>query len=170
MKMNDIHDLVITPGLVLLPINMDTPEARAMLMSIGMQESRFLYRKQIGGPAHGFYQFERNGGVAGVLRHKATRDTLLEILDRLKISNTTDEVYRAIVYNDALATVLARLLLWTIPGPLPSLNSEPEESWKYYISGWRPGKPHRDTWDGFRFYALNNINIGDRYTENTNIA
>lgn len=159
MNLTDAIELVIKPGLALLPANMDTPEARLMLLTIGMQESNFKYRRQVNGPAHGYYQFEQFGGVGGVMRHKATREILHDILDRLNIAHTTNEVFRAIVYHDALATVLARLLLWTIPRPLPAVDSIPQESWNYYIEAWRPGKPHRDTWESYRAYSLSNMTV-----------
>ena len=62
---------VIPAALALLPPQMDTQEARAMLIAIALQESRLTYRKQIGGPARGLHQFE-TGGVRAVLRHAAT--------------------------------------------------------------------------------------------------
>jgi len=146
---------VITPGLALLPEKMNTPEAVAMLLSIGQQESRFEHRKQINGPARGFYQFEKGGGVRGVLRHPATRHTIQSVISRLGIN--ADECYDCLATDDALATVFARLLLYTHPKPLPSLESDPEESWRYYLQTWRPGKPHRETWDQFRIDAVNAI-------------
>ena len=45
----------------LLPARMDTRAARALLVAIGLQESRFEHRRQIGGPARGFFQFEAMG-------------------------------------------------------------------------------------------------------------
>ncbi len=56
------------------------------------------------------------------------------------------KVYEAIRYNDNLAVVFARLLLYTDPRPLPSVESEYIESWEYYLRNWRPGKPHHETW------------------------
>ena len=37
--------------------------ADVLLLAIGLQESRFEHRQQIGGPARSFWQFERGGGV-----------------------------------------------------------------------------------------------------------
>lgn len=142
---------VITPGLALLHPKFDTPEARVLLLAIGMQESRFRHRKQIGGPAHGFYQFERGGGVNGVLNHRWTKLLITQVIDAKGIK--PEECYDCIVNDDALATVFARLLLYTDPNPLPSLTSDPEESWRYYLVNWRPGKPHRDTFDDFLLHA-----------------
>ena len=47
------------------------------------------------------------------------------------------------------ATTLAgakRLLLLTDPKPLPVIG-DTDGSWEYYLRNWRPGKPHRHTWD-----------------------
>ena len=44
--------------------------------------------------------------------------------------------------------LFARLLLWTVPAALPT-RQNPDESWRHYLEAWRPGKPHRQTWDGF---------------------
>jgi len=68
----------IEPGLKLLPQKMDTPDARAMLVAIGLQESGFAYRKQVGGPARSFWQFEM-GGVTGVLTHDKTSAYISEV-------------------------------------------------------------------------------------------
>ena len=64
----------------LLPAKMDSPQARAMLKAIALQESRFEHRKQIGGPARGFWQFEQGGGVRGVLNHPYSREHIRRIL------------------------------------------------------------------------------------------
>ena len=44
---------IIPAALSLLPPKMDTPEARAMLGAIALQESALRYRQQVGGPAKG---------------------------------------------------------------------------------------------------------------------
>lgn len=146
---------VIEPGLKLLPAKMDTPEARVMLLAIGMQESRFEYRKQINGPARGFYQFEKGGGVKGVMKHPSTKLILQDVIFKLGIN--ADDCYECLATDDALATVFARLLLYTHPKPLPKLTSDPDESYKYYTDIWRPGKPHRHTWDAFLMHARETI-------------
>lgn len=119
-----------------------------MLYAIGMQESRFQHRKQIGGPARGMWQFEQGGGVRGVLNHAATKPLIEPILARLQYDTFPATSYNAIADNDILACVFARLLLWTIPGPLPT-RGQAQEGYEYYIQGWRPGRPHRQTWDAF---------------------
>ena len=135
-------------SMALLPPKMVSAPAEAMLIAIGLQESRFEHRRQIGGPARGFWQFEQGGGVRGVMEHPATAPIILPILDRLQYEPVVPVVYSALEHNDILACIFARLLLWTVPGPLPG-PSDAHGAWEYYVEGWRPGKPHRQTWDDF---------------------
>lgn len=141
-----IIEYCLNPGLKLLPKKMDTTRARVMLITIGLQESRFEHRTQVGGPAHGFWQFEKGGGVKGVLNHYATKDYAKDVCLNLLIDNNEDTVYDAIIFNDPLACAMARLLLWTLPNQLPKIGDK-DTAWDQYISAWKPGKPHRDTWD-----------------------
>ena len=140
-------DTALLPALRMLPPRMDSPEARAMIIAIGLQESRLQWRKQIAGPAHGYLQFERSGGVAGVLTHPSSQRYAKECCVRLDIEPEPVSVYMAIVYNDVLACVFGRLLLWTSPMKLPK-RDEPLAAYMLYLSCWRPGKPHPESWDG----------------------
>ena len=143
-----IRDEVFPATFSLLEPKLDSRPARAMLLAIGLQESRFEYRKQIGGPAHGFWQFEEGGGVRGVLRHPATSGTIRAVLAVRGVADATRAAYDAIVNDDVLACAFARLLLWTLPGALPD-EGDCEAGWQQYVAAWRPGKPHRHTWDAF---------------------
>lgn len=137
---------VIPASLSLLPDSMDTPQARAMLVAIAMQESKVSYRKQVNGPARGFWQFEING-VDGVRHHPVTRNYVLNILESLRypLAITTAEIHAALEHNDILACCFARLLLYTLPLHLPNAD-EIDDAWEQYLAAWRPGKPHRYTW------------------------
>lgn len=143
-----IKDYVFTKALGLLPARMDTLAARAMLLAIGLQESRFEHRVQIGGPAHGYWQFEMGGGCAGVLRHPAVSKLMRGVCTERCVVPYVSNLYQAIVDDDILACCAARLLLYTLPDPLPAQN-EREEGWRQYTEAWRPGAPHRHTWDAF---------------------
>lgn len=118
-----------------------------MLMAIAMQESRFDERRQIGGPARSFWQFEF-GGIKGVLNHKASAPLIRSVLTQLDYDYAPDSSYNAIEHNDVLAFAYARCLLWTLPNPLPK-RDEVEEGWTQYVEAWRPGKPRPQTWDAF---------------------
>lgn len=71
----EVRDNLIPAAARLLPGVAFTPEAKVMLLAIGLQESRFEHRRQIKGPARGFWQFEAGGGTAGVLRQRSPRAT-----------------------------------------------------------------------------------------------
>jgi hypothetical protein len=138
---------ILPAAYAVLPIGMDAPAATAMLLAIALQESKCCHRRQVGGPARSFWQFEI-GGVRGVLGHKASKPHLANALEALVYPVTDDAtaLYLALEHNDILAAVCARLLLWTLPSRLPS-KDDPEAGWQQYLAAWRPGKPHRDTWN-----------------------
>lgn len=136
-----------------LPGKFASPEASVMLLAIGLQESRFEHRLQIGGPARGFWQFERGGGVLGVLNHAATARHAKALCVLRSVSPTPTEAYRAIADDDLLACGFARLLLWTDPRELPT-PGDIDGAWDCYIRNWRPGKPHRSTWNALYQQAL----------------
>lgn len=143
-----IHDRVFPIAFSLLPPGMDTPAARAMLLAIGLQESKFVDRIQIDGPARGFWQFEQGGGVKGVLSHPKTISTIQGVCSVLRYTPTPTICYAAIAHNDVLATCFARLNLWTTSKPLPNTD-DALSGWDLYLRTWHPGKPHRTTWDAY---------------------
>lgn len=138
--------LYIEPGLSILPPRMTSPDAVRMLLAIGLQESRFIHRRQIGGPARSWWQFELTG-VEGVREHRASKDHLLAAQITLGYRYANGHaLYMACEHNDALGCVLARLLLWRLPEQLPMAH-EVEEGWRQYNDRtWRPGKPKPETW------------------------
>jgi hypothetical protein len=150
----DLDVVGIRPAMELLPSPWNSPAARAMLRAIALQESRLRHRRQINGPARGFYQFElgnlttQTGGVVGVLNDRRVREHVTRAVHRLQYMADPMAIYVAIEHNDVLASVLARALLWTVPEPLPN-RLEVRAAWDQYVSVWRPGKPHPQTWDGF---------------------
>lgn len=151
-----ISNIIIPGAAKLLPPAFDTPQAHAMLLAIGLQESRFEYRVQVKGPAQGFWQFESGGGWKGVVNHAQTSAHIATVLKILAYGLPDLSDFYAVENNDILACVLARLLLWTHPKRLP-LKGEHDYAWSYYIDTWRPGKPHRETWDTFYDVAWNMV-------------
>lgn len=119
--------------------------ARVLVMAIAGQESRWSARRQVGGPARGYWQFERGGAVAGVLTHPATALKARVICGVEDIPSDYDTVYEAIAWHDRLACAMARLLLWTDPAALPAVGAV-QEGWAYYQRLWRPGAPHPEVW------------------------
>ncbi|MFY3460082.1 hypothetical protein ACOTJD_25865 [Achromobacter xylosoxidans] len=158
MNLKTIIDKAITPALALLPASMDTPAARVMLLAIGLQESRFTHRQQIGGPARGFWQFEKGtrasrGGVWGVYLHPASKDHLATLCRARSVACDPDSIYAALEYDDVLAAGVARLLLWTDPKALPAIG-DADAAWALYLRTWRPGKPKPDSWPALYAQAM----------------
>jgi len=137
---------VIPVAMKLLPLQMDTPQARAMLLAIAHQESGCKYRRQVGGPGRGWFQFEATG-VKGVLLHPQAKPHIADAMATLGYPVVTEPMapYMALEHNDILATVFARLLLWTDPVALPAQDA-PAAGWTIYLRCWRPGKPHEEKW------------------------
>lgn len=131
------------------------PEAEAMLLAIGLVESKLKWRDQLDangeagalGPALGLWQFERGGGVKGVMTHKASAPVARAVVAEMGLDFLERKVWPALACNDALACAFARLLLWTDPRALPKVKpGSEEEAWEYYLRNWRPGKPRRKDW------------------------
>jgi hypothetical protein len=137
---------VIPAAFALLPGQMASREARALLLAIGLQESEFRARHQGGGgPARGFWQFERAGGVAEILTHKTTGPIIRPICEMLRYAPTMQACHAAIEHNDVLAACFARLLLWVDKRSLPTPLEE-AKGWRMYVENWRPGKPGPGRW------------------------
>ena len=146
----------IIPALSLLDSELNTRPARAMLIAIALQESGLRARRQMlengkqwweskPGPANGLWQFERDGGVRGVMRHAAASAIVLPVIDALLYPRDPYAVHEALIHNDVLACVLARALLYSTPDAMPRPN-EADKGWAIYIKAWRPGKPHTEVW------------------------
>ena len=157
---NIVHT-AIEPAFKLLPPKMDSDAARIMLLAIGLQESRFMYRFQkvagkpyIKGPAKGFWQFEEGGGVKGVMTHHATKGYALDLCVAHEVPFIPRLVHHVLETDDVLAAGFARLLLFADPRALPAPNASHDEAWDCYMRSWRPGKPHRHTFDEFHKQAI----------------
>ena len=156
-RLHEIAETAIAPALALLPEAMDTPEARVMLLAIGLQESRFKHARQIVrgqpiGPAKGYWQFERGGGCKGVVDHSASRYWMSRVCAARGVAFNATAAWNAIETDHVLAAAAARLLIFTDPRRLPGLE-DPASAWNLYIRTWRPGQPHRQTWDAFHACA-----------------
>lgn len=151
----------IDEAMSLLPEKMDSKEVRVMLVAIGLQESRFQHRRQLVGnpprpvgPAKSYWQAERGGGmVHGVRTHPATEAIAASLYKARGVAPTNQAIWDAIENDDVLAAALARLLLWTDPYKLPAIG-DVDAAWDLYTRTWRPGKPHRHTWNEMYTKAL----------------
>lgn len=144
---DQVRSFVLPAAFALLPFPMRSIEATALLLAIGLQESKFESRHQIGGgPARGFWQFELPS-VREVLTNPHAI-AISDVLETLRYSAAADDavfLQRALTDNDVLAACFARCLLWTLPEKLP----EPDQAvvaWSQYRRTWRPGQPRVETW------------------------
>lgn len=151
MILDKVYREAILPAYEILPERMASPEATVLLLAIGLQESGLVHQRQIGGPATGLWQFERGGGVRGVLTHPSVYMHARLVCEArgiptLPLNPLVDAVHEALAgEDDVLDAAFARLLLWTDPRPLPALGDE-IGAWDYYVRNWRPGKPHISRW------------------------
>lgn len=126
----------------------DSVEACRFVLAIALQESALRHRRQVvggaeAGPASSFWQFEKGGGCRGVLTHKSTEKLMLRICADYNVQASPEGLWEGMRYNDIVAAAAARLLVYTLPHALPTTS---EDGWKQYLSAWRPGKPHPETW------------------------
>lgn len=148
----------VNPALQLLPAKMDSDAARVMLLAAGLQESHFQWRFQKTsdpyrhGPAKGFWQGER-GGVFCVMTNKATRADAEAVCKARGVPFDQVLIHERFEHDDVLAAAFARLILWADPKPLPAVDADHETAWLCYLRCWRPGKPHRETWNDYHVLA-----------------
>lgn len=135
-------------------------DARRFLLAIALQEAgrgpddgphaRYQkLREQRPGDARGWWQFEQGnevskGGVTGVLTHPSSRALAGKVCHHFAVEPHAAAVWRALEGHDHLAACFARLLVLTHP---PALPTTANAGWEYYLKTWRPGTPHRHTWD-----------------------
>ena len=161
--LDSILRTAINPALGMLPVKLDSDAARVMLLAIGLQESRLSYRFQktsdpyTKGPARGLWQFERGGGVVGVMSHRATKELAQGVCRARSEPFDSVLIHARLEFDDVLAAAFARLLLWSDAKPLPDVDADHETAWECYLRNWRPGKPHRETWDEFHAHARHQV-------------
>lgn len=163
VTLGSVNGELFKAAFAMLPARMDSTSARVLLLATGLQESRFVHRRQLvgtpprpNGPAKGFWQFEQGGGCRGVLNHPASRALMMQACQQRGVAPTSAALWNAIENDDLLAAVAARLLYWTDSQPLPH-PSDADAMWDYYLRVWRPGKPHHSTWDRLHWMALSEV-------------
>lgn len=154
MKLAQVLTDIVAPTARVLPSLTFDDRAKVMLLAIGQQESAFEHRVQMGnGPARSFWQFERGGGVKGVLQHPASKVFAAALCRSRDVPATAQEVWARMAADDVLGCGMARLLLLTDPAPLPALTQR-DMAWAYYERNWRPGKPHPEKWPAYHALAV----------------
>lgn len=128
----------IAAGLALLPAKMDSLEASVLLYATSRQENPQRLSQQVGGPAVGDYQFEKGGGVKGVMTHHAVTDLTRAVCNARKVAFAAGPITQALKTDAILAAALARLLYYTDPKAMPDVGDE-AGTWALYLRTWRPG-------------------------------
>lgn len=127
------------------PRRMRSAQATVVLLAMQLQEAPNQEQKQIGGPAVGTYQFEKSGGIQGVLTHEASSRLAVAVCQELGVAPNRAAVYAALqTKDDVLDAAFARLLLWTDRPALPAVG-DVEGAFQLYLRVWRPGAYHRGT-------------------------
>jgi hypothetical protein len=125
-------------------------DSEALMLAIAGQESDWTAMHQVGGPANGPWEFEPNG-VKAVYNHSVCGPILRGALKALGMGNALPETLYQEIATEAgtvLATLLARLLLWSSPARLPVAGlGQMRISFLYYENCWRPGKPDLTRWN-----------------------
>ena len=160
----------VRPALSLLPAEMSSREAEAMLVAIALQESGLRQRYQLpirpgekAGPARGYAQFE-SGGVRAILGNPSTRPHAFAVLEALDYPPGNGVapyvVQQTMQHNDVLTAAFTRLLLWPVAGPLPTRDEE-RRAYDYYLEAFRPGKPGPARWPAAWEIAWTTVNEGE---------
>lgn len=175
MRLRSVIDNAITPALALLPAAMRRNRVRVdlQLLTSHLQEApngeqcQVTRNPSVCGPARGIWQFEKGGGVRGVLTHPSTKSAAVAACKALGVKPTEEGVFAALPGTvDVIDAVFARLLYWSDPRPLPTLGDS-EGAWQYYLRNWRPGAYTRGNaeqraalrkkWEGNYLRALDEV-------------
>ena len=152
MTPQEFETKIMTPGIAFM--KQHAPQvpwqrnAHVLLLAIAGQESDWTARVQSGnGPAHSFWQFERAGGVRGVIHHPVTGPIIKTICTADGVACEEHAAWEKMgkADGDNLSVCMARLLLFTDQAAIPPPDDE-DATWNYYERNWRPGKPHRQGW------------------------
>lgn len=166
--MIDLMAYILPAAYRLLPEQMRSARASAMVMTCGLQESKLMHRRQLPrrpggqpGPARSLWQFEPNG-LRGVIKHPASREHVANVLRNLrynvKMMENVLHFHEVIEHNDILACAMARLLLWTDTRPIPD-RGEAKTAWAMYLRTWNPGDPKPDTWASYYDEAWDRVDF-----------
>lgn len=138
----------VLPGLALLPpiYPATRVQAEVQLVATGLQESRLVHRWQVidvvkpetKGPARGLLQFERGGGVRGVMRHNLTREMSKHVCAQRGVEWDETAVWLAMEQDDPLSCAFGRMLILCDPVKLAPLGNN-AEAFQTYLRCWNPG-------------------------------
>ncbi|MFG6485445.1 hypothetical protein ACG04R_02105 [Roseateles sp. BYS78W] len=128
------RDDIITPTLQAIGLHSDA--AVELLLGTALQESKLVYRTQIGGgPARGLFQMEMATHDDIFDNYLKYRSTLRNAVLQLKSAPDAD-AEEELTNNDAYAAAMARVLYKRAPAALPSAGklSDMAAYWKQYYN------------------------------------
>ncbi len=125
------------------------PKALDLVYNTGLVESKYVYLKQIKGPAVGFMQIEPFTAVDTCINYLQFRESLMKkvaevcYLDWKYFIDPTEEDWRYILSTNIAAMVIfCRLHYRRVPKPLPRTLEEQAIYWKsYYNTAKGKGTP-----------------------------
>ena len=108
-------------------IGLYSPAALNLVAGIGMVESGYRTRKQIGGPALGYWQMEPATEQDCWVNFLDYRPLLAGLVR--KIAYPSQPQHQLLLTNDAYAAAMCRIRLYRSPNPLPDANCALALSW-----------------------------------------
>jgi|TARA_R100000084_G_scaffold64887_1_gene28229 hypothetical protein len=132
---------VITDTLNALGSKYADPKAIELVYNTGLVESKYVYIKQIKGPARGFFQCEPHNAVDICANYLKYRESLMKkvaevcMLDWKYFTNPNEDSWREILTNNLSAQILfCRLHYRRVPKPLPRTLENQAVYWKQYYN------------------------------------
>lgn len=143
---SNLLEFVIKP--VLNSLDMDSDAARLLLLCTAAQESRMgHYLKQIKGPACGIWQIEPSTHSDVYKNYLNYRPSLLDKVSSFSRFEFHSMRERELITNLEYACVIARLIYYRIPHPLP--NVEDIRGLGAYWDDFYNANPEKGTVDEF---------------------
>jgi len=130
---------VVKPALSALGVAnaaMNTPEAEELLMGTAVQESSLIYLRQLsGGPGMGLFQIEPTTHNDVWTNYLAYRQDIAATVNSLAAGGkgTAEQL----PWNLGYSAVIARLIYWRAPAPMPAASDGIEALgayWKQYYN------------------------------------
>ena len=117
------------------------PKALELVYNTGLVESKYVYLKQIKGPAVGCWQIEPWVGVSICNDFLKFRESLMKkvadscMLDWKYFIEPSEDDWRYILTTNLAAQIIfCRLHYWRVPKPLPRTLEEQAIQWKQYYN------------------------------------
>lgn len=140
----DVLGQIIVPAFSNLPSEMDSPEARLLVLATGAQETQYLTRQQDDGPARGLFQMQIND-IRDLMNNQMSGNHVWTLCGVLGVTYGSNAMFDALLTDDLFAAAMCRLNYWCIPRPLPAIG-DVVGCYAYYELAQRPGKPSYSRW------------------------